>query len=380
MLASARSFASLARWLGPWTSDASRPLGVRRRTVTIAGESGPVDAWLYLPAREPHRSYLLAPGLHFDGPADRRMDRFCSVLAASGFAVLAPFLPDFLALRVTERVIHDFDRAFAWLLDWPAAPPEPPGVFSISFGSLPALRLAAAPERARQLSHLVCFGGYGDWDATLEFCLTGAVDGRVVGKRDPLNQPAVFINLLDVLDDVPAERETLVAAWMTYMRSTWGRPEMKEPASWQPVAHRVAAGLPDDLVELFLIGCGALPGAVERCRAALARKGDAAAFVDPRSQLGTIERPVYIIHGRDDDVIPYNQAAVLAASLPASASARVLLTGLYDHSSQAAGASSGGGVLARARDIAREGRTMIEILAAIAAGQRRGRKPRFWRS
>lgn len=374
-----RSFASLARWLGPWTPEASRPAGVRRGGVTVDGESGPFEAWLYLPEREPHRSYLLAPGLHFDGPADPRMDRFCTVLAASGFAVLAPFLPDFLALRVTERVICDFDRAFAWLLDWPAAPPEPPGVFSISFGSLPALRLAAAPERARQLSHLVCFGGYGDWDATLEFCLTGAVDGRI-DKRDPLNQPAVFINLVDVLTEVAADRETLVAAWMTYARSTWGHQEMKEPASWHAVAHRVAAGLPDELVELFLVGCGARPGAVGLCRAALARKGKAAAFVDPRSRLGTIERPVYIVHGRDDDVIPYNQAEVLAAALPPGASARVLLTGLYDHSSQAAGASSGGGVLARARDIARESWTMIEILVAIGAGQRSGRRPRFWRS
>jgi pimeloyl-ACP methyl ester carboxylesterase len=349
MVARARALWALARWLGPW-ADGERSPPVRRESVSIGGARGPFSAWVFSPPRQPIGSYLVAPGLHFEGPADPRMRRFCAVLAAAGFEVLAPFLPDFLALEVAESAMGDLDAAFEHLR---RRSPHRPGVFSISFGSLPALRLAASPARRDQISHLICFGGYADLDRTLTFCL-GDQPGA---PRDPLNQPAVFINLLDHLDGVPADRAELVAGWMRYLRATWGRPEMKAPDRYQPVARSIAAELPSEVRELFLVGCGVEPGALDRCRAALVRRAGCE-HLDPRPHLKAIRCPVTLVHGRDDDVIPHRESLELARAMPEGAEVEVLITGLYDHTRS----------VPRLGSLAREGATMLRVLGAMVRG------------
>lgn len=364
----ARSYWSLARWLGPWASETDQP-DVERRTVRVDGDR-PFDAWLYLPAdRPPVGAYLISPGLHYAGPRDPRLDRFCSIVAASGFLVFAPFLPDYTALRVEATAITDLDRAFGALLALPELPRGVrPGVFSISFGSLLALRLAAAPERADQVGALVLFGGYADWAKTIHFCLTGEIDGKPHGARDPLNQPVVFMNLLDYMDDVPDDPAPLLSAWRAYVEATWGRPEMKADGVYQQVAARFEPMVPEPLREWYRVGIGTAPGALERCTTALSRSGERHAFLDPRPHLGGIRCPVHLIHGVDDDVIPYPQSQEIAAALPAHVDARVYLTGLYGHTAKA-------GVGARLREVplmAKELWTMVQMLnAMLQSGTRR---------
>lgn len=314
-LDAARSTFVLARWLGPWASDHRAPAAVERTALIVpASAARPAFTARVFRVAGARRAFLVAPGLHHAGPDDPRMDRFCAVLAAAGAVVVAPAIPDFLALRVTPDAALDFERA----LD-AARPllPARPAVFSISFGSLLALRLAAA--RPGAIERLILFGGYADFAAAIRFCLAGPP------PRDPLNRPVVFINLADQLAAAGA-REPLVAAWRAYVERTWGRPEMKQPDRWQAVAHAGAAALAPELRPLFLAGCGAAPGGDPDCLAALGRMD--LGFLDPRPLLPAIDCPVDILHGIDDDVIPYTQAAELARGLP---HARVHLTGLYAH-------------------------------------------------
>ena len=77
---------TLARWLGPW-ADATRAPAVITRDTEVAG----LRVRIYGDGGTP---YLIAPGLHYAGPDDPRMDRFCRILAAAGHHVAAPFVPD----------------------------------------------------------------------------------------------------------------------------------------------------------------------------------------------------------------------------------------------------------------------------------------------
>ena len=322
-LDAARSALVIARWLGPWADEQRAPT-VELTTIAVpAAAARPAfTARVFRPrSRAPalvRRGFLVAPGLHFAGPLDPRMVRFCSVLAASGAVVVAPAIPDFLALRVTREAAVDFERA----LD-AARPlfPARPALFSISFGSLLALRLAAA--RPDAIERAILFGGYADFAAAVRFCLAGPP------PRDPLNRPVVFINLVDQLA-AAHQRAPLGAAWRRYVERTWGQPDMKEPARWQAIARATADELPDQLRPLFLAGCGAEPGGDPDCLAALDRMD--LDFLDPRPLLASIRCPVDILHGIDDDVIPYTQAGELARALP---DARVHLTGLYAHTGRA---------------------------------------------
>lgn len=351
----------LARWLGPWSGTGSLPRGVIRRPVEVAPESADdraFPAFFYVPAgRAPRGAYLVTPGLHFLGPGDPRLDRFCRVLAASGLAALSPFLPDHLALRVTPRTPGDLGRALEALLRQPEIPPGGrAAVFSISFGSSPALRVAADPRFADRVRALVLFGGYVDFRETIRFALTGEVEGRRPGRPDPLNRPVVFLNVADVLDGMPADRAPLLGAWHRFCVETWGRREMKD-GGWRAVAERIAGELPLEARALFRIGVGLDEGTREVAEAALARVDTA--FADPASGgLDGIRCPVHAVHGVDDDVIPVNQLARLAAALPPHVRVQAHQTGLYGHSDRAG--------LPGPVALARELWTMARVVRALA--------------
>jgi pimeloyl-ACP methyl ester carboxylesterase len=224
-----------------------------------------------------------------------------------------------------------------------------PGVFSISFGSLPALRIAAA--RPQQVGSALIFGGYAEWQDTLRFSITG---GHGV-PHDPLNRPVVFMNLVEHLPDAPADPTLLLTAWRRYLHATWGKPEMKRDGAWQTVARTIAEDLPDVSQRLFLLGCGLAPGALHVAETALAASATARDWLDPRPYMSAIECPVSIVHGADDDVIPHTQAQLLLDALPPSTRAGMFISGLYGHTGKAARGAA-----------FREFKTMLGMLRALA--------------
>lgn len=355
----APALARMGWWLGP-AADAPPP-AVDRRMITIApgaGRDRPLEAWVFTPhGRPPDGALLLVPGLHPDGPADPRMLRFASVLAHAGTCVLAPFLPDMQSLALAPTLMPDVRRAFE-ALDARAAAlrrPVKAGVMSISFGALPALRLAGHPDFADRVGGVLTFGGFARWEVALRFALVG---GEGV-PHDPLNRPAVFMNLLDGLPP-PADRDRLVSAWRGFVAETWGRAEMKAADAWPPVAARWAETAHPADRAFARQSFGLDPGGPAIAEAAVARilAGEGRGWLDPRPALGGITAPLYVVHGLDDDVIPPSEAEALAAA--AEGRAKVMLTGAYGHTG-------------RAGSLLREARSMVGILRALRAIARQRR-------
>ncbi len=332
----------LARWLGPWANPTKVP-AVVSRDEDVDG----IRVRLY--GRGRRQTFLIAPGLHYAGPDDPRMDRFCRILAAAGHLVVAPFVPSYLALTPNARAITDFARIADALPRWSA---DKPVVFSISFGSLLAFALAA--ERGDALDSLVIFGGYSDFHDTLRFSLTGEVASGRKATRDPLNQPVVIMNLLDHIAHDSAQRDALIETWRVYVTRTWGRPEMKARERFVAIAEELAPGVPPSIRELFLIGIGARPGAWDLAVPAL-QDFDATAL-DPKPYLPRVTNRVDLVHGVDDDVIPFEQSHELAKLL-IHADVRTHVTGLYGHT---------GAQRPPLRALAKELATMVRVLRVLA--------------
>ena len=276
----------------------------------MAKGSTPFRAHLYVHARTaPIGAYLVAPGLHFLGPNDPRFDRFCRILAAAGLLVLAP---EHAALRVSPRSEGDLGAAFEHLEADRARPPQ--AAISISFGSQPALALAAHPAFRDRIGALVLFGGFADFGATVRYAITGeaAHRGQVLRlAHDPLNAPVVWLNLLPHLARRAEDAFAVARAWHAFVERTWGRPALKVGDARAVIAHEIAAALERRKRELFLLGCGLLPGGLPIVEEALAAAGDAFAFTDPRPHLARVTAPIAIVHGRDDDVVPWFEAEKL---------------------------------------------------------------------
>ncbi len=335
------SMMRLARWLGPW-ADSTKSPDVVTRDVRLD------DVRVRMYGAPKRRTFLIAPGLHYAGPDDPRMDRFCRILAAAGHLVIAPFVPSYLDLTPNRKAIDDFLR----ILDTQATPSAPLVVFSISFGSL--LAFAAAAERPELVDRLVIFGGYADFHETMKFCLTGEVASGRKALRDPLNQPVVLLNLLDHIAHDSGQRDALIEMWKLYVTRTWGRPEMKARERFVAVAEELAPQVPASIRELFLIGIGAQPGAWDLAVPAL-EKFDAR-DLDPTPYLPRVRCRVDLVHGMDDDVIPFEQSHDLARGL-VNANVRVHITGLYGHT---------GAQRPPIGALAKELATMVRVLRVLA--------------
>lgn len=348
----AAMIARLVRWLGPWADETARP-AVHRRTERFEAHR-PLEAWVYRPAdREPVGCTFVVPGLHYLGPADVRLDRFLSILANSGQLVCCPFLPEFRRARVGPELVPDAIAAWDGFSRLPDLPHPRPGVFSISFGSYPAVHLAAN----RDVGALTIFGGFESFEEAIRFSLEGD-PGR---PHDPLNRPVVFINLLEYLRDCPEPRATLGEAWLSFIRQTWGKHHMRYEGGWIEVAHRISAQLPEPMRPMFEMGVGIRDGGTEVISEALVEGRSSLTHLDPGPLAPRIDCPVTVVHGRDDDVIPYTQAERLHRLFEGSA---LHLTGLYAHT----GASMVG-----PRALRDELRAMLGIVGAMADGSIAGR-------
>jgi len=370
------ALATLLSWLGPWRRASALPHGVRReRQVLRAGwtpgrkgrRAGPVDrrgpaqleVWTFTPRRTPLGTYLVAPGLHFDGPEDPRFERFCRVLAHAGFRVVAPTLPAYAELRVHPSAVDDLDLVVSEVAR-ELRPGERVTLFSISFGSWPALEVAA--RRPELVDAVITFGGYAEFDAAVRFAVDGIMrrpDGDVTLARDPLNQPALFLNVLPYLQAAGSDTDALEEAWRQMTYRTWGRMELKAPGRLVPFAEALVDRVPPRHRELFLVGCGVQEGGSALVFDALARAGDAIGFASPAPAIERLERPVVVCHGRDDDVIPWNEAEKLHAALAGRVPVELLLTGLYGHTGAARPTPAA---------LAREARTLWAIARTLAHG------------
>lgn len=129
-----------------------------------------------------------------------------------------------------------------------------------------------------------------------------------------------------------------------------------------PVARAIAARLPARERAVFLAACG-LEGDGEALVArALAAAGRAFAWVDPRPHLARVRPPVVIVHGRDDDVIPWLEAHKIADALPTAHPRDVVLTGLWGHT---------GARLPSPRALADEARALGRVLRHLATAAAR---------
>ena len=354
-----RVAARLAAWLGPWAG-ARVPAGTTREIHALPGAGGrTVRAYVTRGRSAPRGVYLVAPGLHYAWPDDPRLDRFCRVLAHAGFVVVAPFLSDFCGLRIARSTTDDLAAGLAHAIAIADAEAlGGPAVFAISFGSQPAIELCARDAAAR-VSRLVLFGGFCDFDASVRFAISGrATHGGapLVLPHDPLNAPVVHLNLLGH-HEAPHDREALARALRAMVERTWGQAALKVGDARAPIAQAIAGELDEETRRLFFAACGLASDAEAIFERALARSGDDFSWTDPRPHLGRMRPPVTIVHGRDDDVIPWPEAEKLAAALPPGHPHEVVLTGLYGHTAAA---------FPPPRALVREAQALSRVVRALA--------------
>lgn len=315
------------------------------REILLDRDGTPVPATLLTPAgrRLPLPGWVVLHGITRPGRAHPTLVRFTRALAAGGFAVLVPEVPEWRDLKLaTQLTVPTVRASLAALEQFDEVAPVPVGLVGLSFGAPQAIAASAHPTLRDRIAGVVGFGGYCDLERTIRFMFTGEHEWR--GDRhhlrpDPYGRWIVGANYLTA---VPGhEGRGAVAEALRQLAAVAGDAGV---ISWDatfdaPKAELGGALTPDDreVFELFAPASPAEPerAAAEGMAAALA---DAARRVEPALEvagsLGEVGGPIHILHGRRDHLIPFSEAFRLRDALPAEVVARATVTSLFGHSAQ----------------------------------------------
>jgi pimeloyl-ACP methyl ester carboxylesterase len=311
--------------------------------VTVPTRWGAIAARVYTPAGRATRTAVVFPGVHGGGVDEPRLALFCGRLASTGLTVVCTPLPELREFRITSRSTDAIEDVTDWAIAQPAlAPRQRVALVGVSFSGGLALVAAGRDSLRNHLDVVLSVGGYGDLPRALRYLCTGQLpDGST---RPPHDYGLAVIALAAAPRLVPADQvAVLEGGILTFLEASLDDSPAGERARPLIAAARAAAGgMPEpargiltDILDRNVARVGAL------LLPLLEELGQDPALSPDRSPITSA--PVFIIHGRDDNVIPSTETPLVAADLTRRGNPRVrwLLTPLLSHAELAGGAAIG---------------------------------------
>ena len=295
------------------------------------GVDGPLPAWVVL------------HGVTRRGRGHIQLQRFTRALVETGAVAIVPDVPEWRELDLVPRLtVPTLRAAIAGLRDSGWARDEPVGVIGFSFGAPHAVVATAHPHVVDDVAGSVAFGAYCSLERTIRFLMTGVHDWK--GRSYQVRPDAYgrWIFAANYLTAVPEHAHAADVAFalrtLAIHAGDVALASFDTRLDTRKASLRVA--IAEDrrwLFDLFAPPSDQLPdpkvaaGTAEALSAA-ARPADP--FGEPARALADVARPVHVLHGRHDVVIPFTEGLRLRAALPGGTWSRATVTRLFGHSGE----------------------------------------------
>jgi acetyl esterase/lipase len=252
---------------------------------------------------------LLVPGAAELGRDDPRLVAFAMTLARARFSVLVPEIPSLRELKVNPGNILEVRDAFSWLVSRPdLAPGGRAGMAALSYAAGPAILAALETEIRKRVKFILAVGGYYDLEQVLIFFTTGHF--RKNGKWHYL-EPNIYgkwvfvLHNADLLSDFedPALLRAMARRKMNDLSADIDDLKARLGPEGRNVYTFISNLNPQEAPKLL----GSLP---ERIR------DDIAALNLADKDLSRLKARLLLIHGYDDNIIPYSESIALANAVP----------------------------------------------------------------
>lgn len=302
-----------------------------RETVNYAVDGRQRRADLYLPGplngcetpgaqfspNCPRAALVAVPGAVPRGNDDPRFTAFAATMARAGFAVLAPEMPGFRKLRVRPQDTREIADAFRYARSRPELAPEGrAGLFAFSYAVGPAVLAALEPDSRDDVRFIAALGGYHSLPDSMRFFTTGWYEHDGAWHYlapDDTGRMVLAFSSLDYLD-APGD-ETI------FERMVDAR--LKDPAAdLAPLAEKLSA--PGQAVYALAVNPDRERFAKLFDRLPQAMREDIARLDLASRDLKQLKTRLWLVHGKNDNLIPWTESLALAAAAPAG-QARVFL-------------------------------------------------------
>jgi hypothetical protein len=287
----------------------------------LATPHGNVRARLYTPLGRPNPpGVVVVHGVHHLGVDEPRLMAFSRALAQSGIQVFTPELPDIADYQITHGsvdVIGAAAQQFSRKIGLPV------GVLGLSFAGGESLLAAADPQYSNSIAFVMSIGAHEDMHRVAEFFVTGRIarpDGTIVSMKPHEYGPLVLmyshLNEFFPPADVPTAKETLkLLLW-------------EDVADSRLAATKLGTDSQQKMARLYDHDCSIFNVQI---RTAIDRHATEMAAVSPHGKLQSLNRPVLLLHGAGDDVIPATEMLWLTKDVPEPYLRDSLITPLLSH-------------------------------------------------
>lgn len=287
-----------------------------RQAVTYTVDGRAREADLYLPAALetcaancPRATLIAVPGAVPLASDDPRFTAFAISLARAGFAVLAPRMTGFRQLHVRPADAREIADAFAYSAGRPELAPEGrAGLFAFSYAVGPAVLAALEPDIRAQVRFLVALGGYHDLPRTMRYFTTGWYEHEGRWHYLQPDDTGRMVLASASLDYLPAGRDGELFEAMVALR------ERDAAADPTPLAAQLSpAGQ-----AVYTLAMNTDPARFPELLAALpeAMRADLELLDLARRDLTPLKAQLLLVHGRNDNLIPWPESLSLAAAAP----------------------------------------------------------------
>ena len=263
---------------------------------------------------------VVVHGVHHLGVNEPRLMAFSRALAQSGIQVFTPELPDIADYQITHGSVDVIGAAAQHFAHQVGAPV---GVLGLSFAGGESLLAAADPQYANSIAFVMAIGAQDDMHRVSEFFVTGKIarpDGSVATLKPHEYGPLVLMySHLDEFfpaSDIPATKETLkLLLW-------------EDVPSSKLAAAKLSAPSRQKIARLYEHDSSVFNAQIQT---AVDRHAAEMASVSPHGQLQSLQRPVLLLHGAGDDVIPATEMLWLEKDVPEPYLREALITPLLSH-------------------------------------------------
>jgi pimeloyl-ACP methyl ester carboxylesterase len=305
----------------------------------------PIPATIVRPKRldGPLPAWVVLHGITRRGRAHAQLSRFTRAIVSTGAVAIIPDVPEWRALSLSPRwTVPTIKAGIAGLRASGWARDAPVGVIGFSFGAPHVVAATARPDLREDIAGSVAFGGYCDLARTIRFLMTGTHEWKKHGYRltpDPYGRWIVGANYLT---SVPRYEDAGdVAHALGELAATAGDSGIPSlDPRLDPRKVELRAALREEhvpLFDLFAPRSAVLPNA-RRGSEIAEELAEGAKRTDPEmatlQALGDVGRPVHLLHGRRDHLIPFSESLRLRDALPANTPSEMTITRLFGHSAQ----------------------------------------------
>lgn len=274
---------------------------------TIQSNSGPVYLDVYEPTSPSppipgsREGLVFIPGVG-DSRADPQLINFSQALARAGLVVMDITTPTLINYALSSDDSDAVVQAFKALSHWPGVGANRVGIIGLSASGALACFAAADPRIRDSVAFITLFGGYFNARTLLQAIGRRALD--VDGHMQSWQPQYVPIQVLsDTIAPLlpPSEGPLLINALAP---------------GGTPFTPADLAGLSPDTVAMYHLLAGDEPNQVDRNIAALSPPIQALLEnLSPSRVINQIHAPIYLLHDRNDQFVPFTQSRAFAAAL-----------------------------------------------------------------